>query len=280
MIRTSTVFACLFAVALSAAPAWAQPSDDALLNIAQPDFTLINLPTSLRLPRGGSAFRITHRFTRPLQCGDCDSSLASDFFGLDDGAVIGVELRYGLAPNLEIVVARARLERTIAIFGQYGLMRQSESRPLEIAAVFGVEGTNNLGMSASVGAPDGTSPAVGAIVTRLIGDRGALHVEPIWVNNTNLAADTGDDSTFMLGLGARIRISPNVYVVAELTPRLSGFKPGTTLGGFAIEKRAGGHLFQLNFSNHFGGGTFRQIAEGAPSQETWHAGFNITRKFY
>ena len=91
MIRTSTAFACLFAVALSAAPARAQPSDDALLNIAQPDFTLINLPTSLRLPRGGSSFRITHRFTRPLQCDDCDSSLASDFFGLDDGAVIGVE---------------------------------------------------------------------------------------------------------------------------------------------------------------------------------------------
>ena len=33
-------------------------------NFVEPDFTIINLPTTLRLPRYKSAFRISHRFTR------------------------------------------------------------------------------------------------------------------------------------------------------------------------------------------------------------------------
>ena len=40
--------------------------DDAVLNPAQPDFTLVGLPTTLRLPRGAWSFRVTHRFARPL----------------------------------------------------------------------------------------------------------------------------------------------------------------------------------------------------------------------
>ena len=44
----------------------AQDVDDAVLRLAEPDFTLIGLPTNLRLPQFGSAFRVTHRFTRPL----------------------------------------------------------------------------------------------------------------------------------------------------------------------------------------------------------------------
>jgi len=261
-------------------PAAAQAPNDALLNLAQPDYTLVNLPTSLRLPRNGSSFRITHRFPRPLSCEECDSSLASDFFGLDDGAVIGIEFRYGLAPSLEVGVARHRLGKAIAFFGQYGIARQSDSMPLEISALFGIEDTNNFGASDPVGTPDAHSPTVGAILTRMFGEAASIHIEPMWVNNSNVFSDVGDDDTFMVGVGGRVRIRPTVYLVGELTPRVSGYSPGTTLGSFAIEKRAGGHIFQLNFSNYFSGGTFRQLAEGAPDSDDWYMGFNITRKFF
>src|SRR5581483_2998514 len=54
----------------AAAPAAAKEErDDAVFNPAQPDFMLISLPTSLRLPKFKSAFRVTHRFTRPLDQG-------------------------------------------------------------------------------------------------------------------------------------------------------------------------------------------------------------------
>ena len=72
------------------APALAQDDDpDRDLRLAQPDFTIITLPTTLRLPRFKSAFRVTHRFGRPLGAGDF-GDLAGDLFGLDSGAQIGL----------------------------------------------------------------------------------------------------------------------------------------------------------------------------------------------
>ena len=64
-------------------------------NRSQPDFTLVNLPTTLRVPKYKSAFRVTHRFARPLGQGDF-SDLAEDLFGLDSGAQIGLEYRFGI----------------------------------------------------------------------------------------------------------------------------------------------------------------------------------------
>ena len=93
MTRLSTtrllVAICLVFVAESGA--LAQEPNDAVLKPADPDFTLIGLPTSLRLPKFGSAFRVTHRFTRPLSCDACSESLLEDFFGIDSGAQIGLE---------------------------------------------------------------------------------------------------------------------------------------------------------------------------------------------
>jgi hypothetical protein len=102
------------------------------------------------------------------------------------------------------------------------------------------------------------------------------------VNNTNqLPSELADhNDTFMVGMGARIRVRPTVYVVAEAAPRATGYGPGVTHGSFAIEKRAGGHTFQLNFSNGFGT-TMAQIARGGPTTENdWYLGFNISRKFF
>ena len=50
-------------------------------------------------------------------------------------------------------------------------------------------------------------------------------------------------------------------------------------GSFGIEKRAGGHMFQLNFSDGFGT-TPAQLARGGPVEKDWFLGFNISRKFF
>jgi hypothetical protein len=259
-----------------AAPAQAEEErDDEVLNRSQPDFTLINLPTGLRLPKWKSAFRVTHRFTRPLGDGDF-GDLASDAFGLDSGAVIGLEFRIGVAPGTQVGVHRTN-DRTIQFFGQYDVRQQSESFPIGIAAYASVDGTNNF--------RDSYSPALGAILTREFGEHGAIHVEPIWVNNSNqLPSEVVDDNdTILLGIGGRVRIRPTVYVVAEIAPRVSGFDPKKTSTSFAIEKRAGGHAFQLIFSNTFGL-TMAQVARGGePNPDggsNWYTGFNISRKFF
>ena len=107
-----------------------------------------------------------------------------------------------------------------------------------------------------------------------------MYVEPIWVNNTNQLPKelTDHNDTFLIGVGARVRVRPTVYLVGEVVPR-TGYKPGVNHGSFAIEKRAGGHTFQLNFSNAFGT-TMGQISRGGPDGDQWFMGFQISRKFY
>jgi hypothetical protein len=83
----------------------------------------------------------------------------------------------------------------------------------------------------------------------------------------------------MLGLGGRVRVRPAMYLVGEITPRLTGYDPGVNQASFALEMRSGGHTFQINFSNGIGT-TLGQIARGAVNNDSWFIGFNISRKFF
>ncbi len=253
-----------------AAAAVVQDDDpDKDVNRAQPDFTIVGLPTTLRLPKHKSAFRITHRFGRPLGQGDF-SNLVEDFFGFDSGATIGFEYRYGLFKSTQVAVHRTN-NRTIQFMVQREIKAQDESFPLSINVFGSAEGTNNF--------RDSYSPGLGVIVSHEFTDRAAVYAEPFWVNNTNpLPGELADDNnSIMVGLGARLRLTAGLYGVFEVTPRVNGFDPGNHQMSFGIEKRAGGHSFQLNVSNAFGT-TFGQMARGGTSD--WYMGFNISRKFY
>jgi hypothetical protein len=124
---------------------------------------------------------------------------------------------------------------------------------------------------------------LGAIVSRTFGERAALYVEPTWVHHANVQSSTSvagvPTDTVMVGLGDRLRIRPSVSIVTEFSPRVSGFRPGVDHGGVAIEKRVGGHMFQLNVSDSFAT-TMGQMARGGSVEHNWHLGFNISRKFY
>jgi hypothetical protein len=276
VIRSSFRLVAMLAVALTCLPvaAFAQDDDDAaVLNLAEQDFTIITLPTALRLPKNKSAFRVTHRFTRPLGEGDFGDT-ASNLFGLDSGAQIGLEYRYGIVKNGQIGFYRTS-DKTIQFFAQYDLLMQDHQLPVDVTAILSMDGTNNF--------QDSYSPSVGAIVSRRFGSRAALYVEPMWINNTNPLpkALVDHNDTFMIGVGGRLRVRPTVYVVAEISPRASGYRPEATTSqaAFAIEKRAGGHTFQLNFSNGIGT-TRAQVARGASNNNDWYMGFNISRKFF
>jgi hypothetical protein len=279
LLTLSTVLTLGFGLLfLSPADARAQEDDPHVLDLAQPDFTLVSLPTARRLPTFGSAFRVTHRFLLPLNPlgrppGEQNfGALTSNFFGLDTGAQIGLEYRFGIVPNGQIGVNRTS-DKTIEFFGQYDLMRQGKSLPVDLTVLATTDGINNF---------KGThSPAFGAIISRIVSKRAAFYVEPIGIHNSNVLPQPGSaNDTFMVGLGTRVRIRPTVYVVAETAPRVSGYMPGANQTSFAIEKRAGGHVFQLNFSNSIGT-TMGQIARGGPdAPHDWFLGFNISRKFF
>jgi hypothetical protein len=251
-------------------PAQAQDQPDApsdrRVDPSQPDFTIIGLPTTLKIPRFASAFRVTHRFGRPLGAGDF-GDLAGDFFGLDGGAQIGLEYRFGIMAGTQIGIHRTS-NRTIEFFAQQHVLDQGKG-PVGIDIIGTIEGLDNFSES--------YSPAIGAVISRTLGRHGALYAHPIWVNNTNELSDD-DNNTFIVGLGGRLRVRPTVYLVGEVIPRF-GYTPDAVYGSFGIEKRAGGHSFQLNFSNGLGT-TLAQLARGGQPSNDWFIGFNISRKFF
>lgn len=266
-IRT---IALLLVIALPPGVAQAQDDPDRDPNPSQPDFTLVNLPATVRLPRLKSAFRVTHRFTRSFGEGDF-GDLADDLFGLDNGAIIGLEYRFGLMSGLQAGILRTSGDKTIEFFGQYNVLNQRSGDPVGLGILASIEGLNNL--------RDNHAPALGVALSRELGDHGAVYVEPVWVHNSNFIDLPGEDNdSFLVGLGARLRVRSTVYLVAEFSPR-AGYSPGAHQASFAVEKRSGGHVFQLNLSNGFAN-TMGQLARGGVSSEDWYLGFNISRKFF
>ena len=302
----------LFVVLVCPAATYAQdapPSADAIdprdaadrkLNPAEPDFTIVNLPTTLRLPRHRSAFRIAHRFTRTLnnpKFGD----LAGSLFGLDGGAFIGLEYRFGLMRGLQAGVYRTS-DKIVQFFGQYDAVRQSTTVPFTLDIVASIEGLNNFHRGNVVEDEDNEyATALGMVLSRTVSSRAAFYLQPSFIIHSNTYSTAGclehiehghdvpgcvdattigvESNTLLVGLSARFRVTPQVYLVGSWTPRASGFRPGVSLKTFGIEKRLGGHGFQLNVSNSLGT-TMAQMARGASNNRDWFLGFNITRKFF
>ena len=270
MSRLSRVLLLLLVALGFAMPAFAQDDDpDRDPNDAQPDFYVATLNTNLRLPKGKFNFRLTHRFTTPLGQGDF-GDLAGRLFGLDGGALVGLDLKYGLLPGFDIGIYRTSFDRTIQFQGRYNVLRDG-SGPIGLSVVANVDGTDNF--------TDEYSPGLAVVLSRELGSRGAIYFQPSYVGNSNLINDVEDDYTVMAGVGARLRLGRNSYVFAEGSPRISGFDPGVNMVSFGFEQRYGGHVFQLNVSNSFNT-TLAQVARGGTGSDNWYLGFNLARKFF
>jgi hypothetical protein len=242
--------------------------DDAVLVLAEPDFRVLNLPSTLRLPRHGSNFQLTHRFNGNLRRSSFGGN-AGDLFGLDTGAAVGFEYRFGIVRHVQAAVYRTAIDKTFQFYGKYDAVRQDKSSPVSLSALVSVEGANNF--------RDRYSPALGLVASRMVGDRLAVYATPMWVHNTAALLNADRDTVFV-GIAGRVRLGSAVYVVAEVAPRTAGYRPDTAAYGFGIEKRVGGHMFQLNFNNGQGT-TFGQLARGG-SPNSLYFGFNLARKFF
>ena len=253
---------------------------------AEVDQTLINTFTTLPLKSGKGYFRLTHRFARDL-FRDSFGSLAEDLFSLDNGAVLGLEFRWGLTASLQAGAHRTTLGKTLQTFGRWDAVRQSDKAPVSLSALLSIEGQNNLRQD--------PQPGFAAIVSRVQGTRLVLYASPTYVHNAHtetlrllheghahdIPQDEEDASdavdTWFVGLGARARVLETVTLVFEVAPRLGGYTPDTATWGAAIEKITRGHVLQLNFGNSFGT-TPGMLARGGASGEVY-MGFNLSRKF-
>ena len=270
-------FALFLVFAVCSAPVYAQPpdDDDAKLRPAEPDFVTINLPTTLPLPAHAMNFHLSHRFNEDL-LNDSIGTQFSNVFGLDNGANIGLEFRYGVMKHLEAVVLRTSLSKTIQFTAKYDGWHQTATMPVGVSAIVSIEGENNF-HNTDGGNNANFSPTLGAVLSRTVNDRLALYVTPMWVHNTGTGS-AGNSDTGVIGLGARAKLGKSAFFVIEGAPRAGGLAIGQAEYAFAIESRVGAHVFALTFSNS-AGTTYRQIAHGGV-QDHLTLGFNLTRKFY
>jgi hypothetical protein len=263
-----------------------QQDDDAALELAEPDFVVVNLPTTLRLPRFKSNFRLTHRFAGNLRNGTF-AQQAGDLFGIDQGAVIGFEYRFAVARHVQAAFYRSSFDKTIQLHGQYDAVQQERSMPVSISPLVSIEGADNF--------QEKYEPALGAVISRQVGTRFAGYVTPMWVHNTAASLDAiahDDDTaptessdathsardTTYVGLGGRMRLGSSAYVAAEIALRVQGYAPDQSGYGVSIEKRVGAHMFSLTFTNTFAT-TFGQLARGGGADSLF-LGFNLGRKFF
>jgi hypothetical protein len=280
----ASVTLALFLGALPAAGQTTADPDDLQIVQAEPDYALTALPTTLRMPTGKFAFRMTHRFSRPI-AGTCPDegpkpdgcgglgAFVENFFGFDSASRVGLELRYGLMPGTQLSVHRTN-DRAIQLQAQSQVLRQTGTRPVTLDLVGAIEGRNNFREDHTLSA--------GVVLSHQVTDRGAVYVQPVLLFNSNPLSDTDtdDNHTVMLGFGGRLRLGQSkMYLVAEAAPRLAGYKPGVDHISFGFEHRAGGHMFQLNVSNALGS-TLRQVALGGPGNGDWYLGFNLARRFF
>ena len=285
------LFVCSLVVCVSAlsilvaAPVAAQTPAPPTRNEVEQN--VVNLPTTQPMRATGHHFRITHRFARDWNRGTF-GQLAEDLFGLDSGAIIGLDYRFAPTSRLQAGIYRSMLFKTIQVSGRFDAWQQ-ESFPVGLSFLASVEGTNNMS--------DDHAPGLGFVASRSVGQLITLYASPTFVWNTSAVheveiedghedhdhtvvlpgLDDGYSDTAYVGVGARVRILSGTFLVGEFSPRVWGHSPGRGIWGAAIEKQTRGHVFQLNFTNSFGT-TFGQIASGGDTHNVY-LGFNIARRF-
>ena len=268
LCRCSLAFILLLGFGADARAQFKDDDDHAVLQPAEPEYYIVNLPTTMPLPKFKGNFHLKHRFNGNLRRNSFGDNL-SNLFGIDQGASISFEYRFGVTKHLQAVASRTNIGKVIQFSAKYDAVHQTEASPIGLSAVAAIEGEDNF--------QDRHSPSLGAVLARTAGDYLALYAVPFWSHRSG-GGFAADHDTFVLGVGARVRVRPTVYLVGEVSPRLAGFAAGDPEFAFGVEKRAGGHMFQLTFANTHGA-TFGQLAGGGLPQSLF-LGFNLARKFF
>lgn len=230
---------------------------------------LISLPTTTTPDKGDVLVRISHRFLGPVDRG------FDDLFGLDDGANILFSLGYGITDHLTVSIGRARLYKEFEFSADWLIAEQGLTARLPFSAAL------HAGVDlATASSPDETKLFASLSLSRQLTKRLSILAVPAFVTNAN-HLDLDPESTFSLGLGARYMIFEDFSVTAEWVPVLAGYKDVESGWGLGIEKKIGGHVFQVFVTNAFG----LTAAQALPGGDLllgdfdFRIGFNIFRTF-
>jgi len=237
--------------------------------------TLVNLPTTTTLSKGEFLFRISHRFEPPMSSG-WDS-----FYGLDGPAYIFFGFGYGITDKLMVNVGRSRLYQEWEFSTDWALVEQGKKSSLPFSATLHAGG--------SLVSQDEPQDADWSGTFRLnallslsyqLNDRFSFLLVPAFSSNTNFW-EPDSEGTFALGIGGRFMVIDDLSLIAEWVPPLAGYADEHSGWGFGIEKKIGGHVFQLFVTDSIGIIASQYLAGGdlRLGDGDFRLGFNIFRSF-
>ena len=197
------------------------------LDLAEPDFTVVNIPTTLRLPVHKGNFHLTHRFNGNLRNGSFTDQLSS-LFGIDQGATVGFEYRFGVMRNLQAAAVPIELRSDDSVLWKVrrassecsGSTREdpSLSKLVSISGLVSIEGSDNF--------QERFAPALGAVFSREIKDRLAVYAAPIWVHNSAAALDIDQGHVLRRACRSRPHPASDLSHRRMLTTGIAGYAPG------------------------------------------------------
>lgn len=230
-------------------------------------------------------FIVGHRFGRV-------SGGLNEFIGLDN-ATIRMGFEYGITDQLDIGIGRSSFEKTYDGFVKYKLLRQSsgaKTMPLTLA------GLATMAIKSNKWQEPGRDNfftsrmyySFGILAARKFNKNFSLQLSPMLVHRNLVETLEDKNDVFVVGLGARYKLSGSLAVNAEyhyivpggIESKLYGEDVQNALS-LGVDIETGGHVFQIHLTNSRGmiDKLFATETTGDWFNGDIHIGFNITRVF-
>lgn len=216
---------------------------------------VLNLPTSRTLEAGNLLFLISHRFNPKISDG------YDAFWGLDGSGIIYLSLGYAITDNFLVALGRSNSSDDVELQARYGIFEQGGEKNLPIGVSlqtsfnFVTQKIPDLDSFAS----ERFKTTIQLSLTRQIGETIGVAVVPGLLLNP--AEDRDDEpQLFTVGLGGRWRFRPQLSIIGEWVPIVSGFTRTLVFGndirfdswGGGLEIATAGHVFQIVITNSVG----------------------------
>jgi len=236
---------------------------------------------STKLPaKGEFYFLVSHRF------GDLTNG-ANNFFGLD-AAYTKLAGIYGVANWLSLGVSRQTYQKTFEFAAKYKLANQEDG-----GFPFTIVGYNTMDIRSDLKTDlypdlkfsDRLAYTTQLIVSKKINNSLSVLVNPILVHKNLYDELTEQKNTYLLGAGARCKLSKRLSLNLDYAARLNlpeaydyTYHNPITLG---LDIETGGHVFQLVLSNSqtMNDVAYYTNASGITQGKGIFFGFNMYRVF-
>jgi hypothetical protein len=208
----------------------------------------------------------THRFQQTVQDGS-----ASDLWGLDSSADIGIGLTFGITRSLDFGLYRSSFQEDFELAGRFLVLEQAPRVPLSLAVRAGVDRVEREQVA------DPTRPFAQLLLARRFARGVNLVVAPSWVGDTTRLKDV-----FNVPVGLSLPLPGGRLLEIEVVPGNRDLDESVAAWHVGFSKDVGGHIFEVVLGNSRATTLDQMLGSDFPpgfEEEDVRLGFNLIRLF-